>query len=688
MPTHIDTDSIESGLMTLVVKGSASYFDNGVAGGYSLELEDLITIHIMETGVSTYESVKGMLAEQRAFTLLKDASDHRVHITPSSDLGLICNFAPGRPTRTDWFPTSCIIRRDVDKRQYPGRGGSPSTAMELDPDNTDGAAQFMQTIFGASDYAETLGRNFSQVIDNKYKLNGRFQRAYWINPGYEWAPQQTVGVERFLLSQRLIMVALVRLDEAGGATRRMLIDSETQADKRRAEEGQYGEGISLQDMSFAVSADMLVAMSLNVERTRVTTWSLSMLLTDEQACMRSHELRSAIGAVFAAHLTKAASPAEHIVISSARVDRGSVDCLAGRRALEWYSGASGTFETAVVFQDPMATVNIGVLNRMDGVIEVVAVKSYSNVVVDNSFVPGAAAGAGAADSGGKSSQTLLITALCASLFGMLLACGLSYVWVRAGKSMREVEVPALVPLYKRAGDSESGSETQSGPGKHTPLTPMWARGVMWNASEKEMKASFDGSFKSAASGSVKRAQTGGFDGVEREKVKLHFKSEILFSLSPDRSYADDDLHLGRSAADWNNRRFSASWGPESSAQMAAARHAHGNSNSNSSAQPAYNPMAARSAMLGGAATMSNLRDLEAAREGRGPLRGGSFRARGDAQDDAVRTRRPDSHRSRSRSSRGSRSRTPRRSRSPQRSEAGSRRSARRVEPAYEEEEVQ
>eukprot|EP00961_Rhodomonas_salina_P138177 1858969-Rhodomonas_salina.1 len=56
--------------MTLVVKGSASYFDNGVAGGYSLELEDLITIYIMETGVSTYESVKGMLAEQRAFTLL------------------------------------------------------------------------------------------------------------------------------------------------------------------------------------------------------------------------------------------------------------------------------------------------------------------------------------------------------------------------------------------------------------------------------------------------------------------------------------------------------------------------------------------------------------------------------------------------------------------------------------------
>eukprot|EP00961_Rhodomonas_salina_P247810 3348298-Rhodomonas_salina.1 len=119
--------------------------------------------------------------------------------------------------------------------------------MELDPDNTDWAEQFMQTIFGASDYAETRGRNFSQ---------------------------QTVGVELFLLSQRLIMVALVRLDEAGGATRRMLIDSETQADKRRTEEGQYREGISLQDMSFAVRADMLVAMSLNVERTHVTTWSI------------------------------------------------------------------------------------------------------------------------------------------------------------------------------------------------------------------------------------------------------------------------------------------------------------------------------------------------------------------------------------------------------------------------------
>eukprot|EP00961_Rhodomonas_salina_P207393 2799357-Rhodomonas_salina.1 len=56
--THIDTDSIESGLMTLVLKGKATYFRTGASntGGYSLELDDVITIHIMTDGEAPSET--------------------------------------------------------------------------------------------------------------------------------------------------------------------------------------------------------------------------------------------------------------------------------------------------------------------------------------------------------------------------------------------------------------------------------------------------------------------------------------------------------------------------------------------------------------------------------------------------------------------------------------------------------
>lgn len=46
----IDSDSIEAGLLTIVVKGNASYFASGISGsntlGYSMELDDVITIHM------------------------------------------------------------------------------------------------------------------------------------------------------------------------------------------------------------------------------------------------------------------------------------------------------------------------------------------------------------------------------------------------------------------------------------------------------------------------------------------------------------------------------------------------------------------------------------------------------------------------------------------------------------------
>eukprot|EP00961_Rhodomonas_salina_P185413 2503484-Rhodomonas_salina.1 len=47
--TEINSDSIEAGLMTLILKGNSSYFQtNTGCSDVSLELEDVITIHIMQ----------------------------------------------------------------------------------------------------------------------------------------------------------------------------------------------------------------------------------------------------------------------------------------------------------------------------------------------------------------------------------------------------------------------------------------------------------------------------------------------------------------------------------------------------------------------------------------------------------------------------------------------------------------
>eukprot|EP00961_Rhodomonas_salina_P249463 3371894-Rhodomonas_salina.1 len=49
---------------------------------------------------------------------------------------------------------------------------------------TSDESKFFTTIFGNSDYAKQLAVDFANVVARRYELNGRFRRAYWINPGY------------------------------------------------------------------------------------------------------------------------------------------------------------------------------------------------------------------------------------------------------------------------------------------------------------------------------------------------------------------------------------------------------------------------------------------------------------------------------------------------------------------------
>eukprot|EP00961_Rhodomonas_salina_P060131 807442-Rhodomonas_salina.2 len=70
--------------------------------------------------------------------------------------------------------------------------GGVSSAMEIRPDDASywtgdrsgsDEAVFMSTVLGASDYAKTLAVDFAEAIHGRYRLNGRYTRAYWINPG-------------------------------------------------------------------------------------------------------------------------------------------------------------------------------------------------------------------------------------------------------------------------------------------------------------------------------------------------------------------------------------------------------------------------------------------------------------------------------------------------------------------------
>eukprot|EP00961_Rhodomonas_salina_P139396 1875799-Rhodomonas_salina.3 len=155
------------GLMTLVLKGNSSYFENGVVNsqGYSLELDDLITIHLMTDGEAPSESnaecaaasapksvdcqVRDLLSEapeDNTDTNGLDTDGYKLNgafkmdvkrgqgialLEPTPELLAICPFNPTRPTG-GLLLESCITRRDVRSRTYPVRQGAGGpTAMEL-----------------------------------------------------------------------------------------------------------------------------------------------------------------------------------------------------------------------------------------------------------------------------------------------------------------------------------------------------------------------------------------------------------------------------------------------------------------------------------------------------------------------------------------------------------------------------
>jgi len=459
---EINTDSIESGLMTLVVLGNSSYFSRDLVNGnavgsdsYGLEVEDVITIHIMEsvTGFladSKGKTVLGLInapgdelydsnnqlqtdgyALNGAFNMRIVREENRARINPSDALLTECSWAATTTASSGTIPTSCILRRDISgKNNYPTKSGaSGPTAMELPycadssessacddtipapsaPDGAGGQAAdvetFMQSILGTSDYAADLGTAYAQVIAKEYKLNNMDRRAFWINPGYEWTPTQTGGQSIFQISQKIIMFALINLNENRGAslrrgdaaaaapevstTRRMLLAADVEK----------GSGMAKAQIETQNHPVKLIASTLGVVPEQVFSFTVSMALTKEQACTPPSELADQFRGTMEEYFREASDDGiETVQVVGVRVNRNGVSCdrratkLDNRRAAS-YTDAEAVVDTVVAFDTTTPSVSMDVLQSMPGVNS-----------VDTVEVPGVTQETPSTDGGGKPRQ--------------------------------------------------------------------------------------------------------------------------------------------------------------------------------------------------------------------------------------------------------------------------------------------
>jgi len=506
---QIDTDSIESALLTLVLKGQSSYFDNGVVNsqGFSMELDDLITIHLMEDGEATTVATSTKEAEvvrllglpaddnqdangldtdgyflNGAFRFTINRGTARASLHPTSALLAECPFNPPRPAAGNSPLETCIVRRDVRERGYPTRTGAGGpTAMEILPETsttfdgiaaeydalenqyTGGTAEdctctslscceagFLQGILGANDYARDLAVDFVKTIHGDYNLNGRYTRAYWINPGYEWTPTQTNGRSIFSVSQKIYLFALITLDEnwTPTARRRMLLQTSSSLDQvlAGAPAGPAGPGGA--KMEFSVSPKSLLTSAFNVPIDRVAKYNVELQITNAEACMSPADRQAALRTVLETYLEKTASPIHTVQVTAMTLNLGDEVCSNGRRNLRKLlnsrvmSSASVVVDMLVVFKEGTTSkFNVEAFQNMEGVIGEVTADASNSPKIDEDAGFVATPAPSEAGGGGGGMDAALIGGIAGGVGGAVLLAGGAVLMMRSTKKDVDVGQP-------------------------------------------------------------------------------------------------------------------------------------------------------------------------------------------------------------------------------------------------------
>jgi len=499
--TEVNSSSIESGLVTLVVLGDPDYFNARPTDAgqrpqstlFGINLEDVITIHIMEqhdgfgvvNGIPTRAKqvvdlvnmageANTLEASQKtiqgyklngAFRFEIDRRLNRAYLEPTDELLQICGWRAERPTSTNYMSTTCVIRRDIS-RQLPTLTPGVSysfnasaddelenyweftTAMELPTEVEvdtgvfrDEVGGFMQTVLGESEYVRELGESYASVIARKYQLDGRSRRAWWINPGYDWVPSLTGGVRKFQLTQKLLLFALFNLDENAGISRRRLLSNVPPSS---------GAGMSTTSMVYNTNLLSNLASALDIPTNQVATWVIKMQLTYEQECLDPAMLEADMRDALVEYLRGSASQVKMVQIMGSHVVRTADEpCTAAqRRRLQLspslraeYGEASAELDTIVAFNTEDPYLDEHKFLTMPGVIDIQPLFVPDNVVIQSA--PADDAPAPAVSPASDSTTVILVTAfsLVSGTICTLLAMW-AYRWRKKHQSEEAYEAQA------------------------------------------------------------------------------------------------------------------------------------------------------------------------------------------------------------------------------------------------------
>jgi hypothetical protein len=228
-PLSVDViePSIASSLLTIIVQGSDVSFSGQLATAYHLEIEDVVSLHFLDN--AAYENVVAIINAGGAWDIKKNTASNFLEVDLSSAILNECfsQTVPGDMT--------CTLRRDIQRRSVLQSYAMHSFATGVGTHDMQQTSAWMQeNIFGFSEYADDLARNYTSMIRSRYAINDRYKKAWYFNPGYKWTAQAGSSAQSILsLSDKTIFFAIVTLDDGSNFEarnrRRMLLQVNTES---------------------------------------------------------------------------------------------------------------------------------------------------------------------------------------------------------------------------------------------------------------------------------------------------------------------------------------------------------------------------------------------------------------------------------------------------------------------------
>jgi len=278
-----DVSTKESNVMTLLFKGSETVFEKEFASGYTLAVEDMATLHIINLG--KLDEVQTLINSGGAYTVEPNTDPRLGTISKLIASPALLKLCPYQTIKNNF---GCISRREITQRRIDFTQNSivPLTARGNSDEDKESVHKrtglWTQNLLGGSQFAKELGYNHSKLMQQKNNLNSRYRNGFMVAPTVPWSKAQLENAEIksiLDLAQNTITTMLLSYDKNVGIVYDPVVElvmsmniAASEADiiaNQQAIAAKFAEGADIDPASVTIDVSTILALQSDIRRRRL-----------------------------------------------------------------------------------------------------------------------------------------------------------------------------------------------------------------------------------------------------------------------------------------------------------------------------------------------------------------------------------------------------------------------------------